>query len=312
MVDHSGEKFGEWTIIEKIDTEKYLAKCSCGTEKIVFYNNLKRGLSTNCGCIQNEKCRKRMTTHGKSKSKIYMVWAGMKRRCYNPNQKSYPDYGGRGIKMCDDWKENFESFYKWSMENGYIEGEVEIDRIDVNGNYCPENCRWISKKKNMNNKRNNTIVKYRNKNYTLSELADKFDIKEGLIIERLQRGWDIEDAVLPTFAKGDGKFKPLYTEVRGENLTLEEIALKYELNLGCVKSRYQKGLRGEDLIQSPTPKNIPKKILCYDLNGNFIKEFESIKLASKELNIGRSTISNICNGKIKKPKKYIFKFKEEC
>ena len=97
MIDHSGEKFGEWTIIEKIDTEKYLAKCSCGTEKIVFYNNLKRGLSTNCGCIQNEKCRKRMTTHGKSKSKIYMVWAGMKRRCYNPNQKSYPDYGGRGI-----------------------------------------------------------------------------------------------------------------------------------------------------------------------------------------------------------------------
>ena len=199
MVDHSGEKFGEWTIIEKIDTEKYLAKCSCGTEKIVFYNNLKRGLSTNCGCIQNEKCRKRMTTHGKSKSKIYMVWAGMKRRCYNPNQKSYPDYGGRGIKMCDDWKENFESFYKWSMENGYIEGEVEIDRIDVNGNYCPENCRWVSMAVQNRNKLSYTprtaMLTVDGVTKPIMTWAEEVGIPYKTLWRRLSVGWEPKRAI---------------------------------------------------------------------------------------------------------------------
>ena len=206
MVDHSGEKFGEWTIIKKIDTEKYLAKCSCGTEKIVFYNNLKRGLSTNCGCIQNEKCRKRMTTHGKSKSKIYMVWAGMKRRCYNPNQKSYPDYGGRGIKMCDDWKENFESFYKWSMENGYIEGEVEIDRIDVNGNYCPENCRWADAKTQGQNKRNNIVVEINGETHILSEWCRILGVKRNTVKSRIsQQGLTPYEALTIPFIKGNRK-----------------------------------------------------------------------------------------------------------
>lgn len=305
-----GDKFGEWTVLEILSSRKCVARCQCGNEKEVYISNLTSGKSTNCGCIQRIKNHNRMTTHGQSKTKLYNVWAGIKRRCYNPNQKSYVDYGGRGIRMCDEWKENFDIFYEWAISNGYQEGKVEIDRIDVNGHYTPTNCRWITKKKNTNNKRNNYYIEYRGEIKTASELGEEFGLSPNTIIKRLNNGWDIEKALMQPYKNGDGKFKPMYIELNGKKMTFEEISKEYGIKLNTIKSRYRRGLRGIELIQRVVPLNKEKPILCYDLEGNFIKEFSSIKEGSKEMGVSTSSIRENLNGKVK-PKKYIWKLKEE-
>lgn len=135
--------------------------------------------------------------HNMSNTRIYCIWDGMKQRCRNSKSKRYKDYGGRGIKICSEWldKENgFINFYNWSMANGYKEN-LTIDRIDIDGNYEPLNCRWITNKEQQKNKRNNRYIVYNNENKTISEWAQIYNINTGTICSRLQSGWDIEKAL---------------------------------------------------------------------------------------------------------------------
>lgn len=125
-----------------------------------------------------------MTTHGESKSHLYIVWASMKRRCYNPNSKDYKNYGGRGIILCPEWKENFTLFRDWAIKNGYKQG-LQIDRKDTNGNYEPSNCRWVTQIENENNRRYTKKVIYNNKQYTLRQLADEFKISRSVLYDRI-------------------------------------------------------------------------------------------------------------------------------
>lgn len=166
--DISGQRFGLLVAQKPIKVRtskrtriKWECKCDCGNIAVVTGSNLASGHTKSCGCLNSKMTSERnkviMVVHGGINDRLYEVWGSMKKRCNNPNDKSYKNYGGRGIKVCKEWNENYLSFKKWAYKNGYDEnaphGECTIDRINVNGNYEPNNCRWISNAEQQKNKR---------------------------------------------------------------------------------------------------------------------------------------------------------------
>ena len=166
-------------------------QCECGTVRFSRRSEILKGRIKSCGCLSRKGgCEKRK--HGDSMPSgkyhdIYIRWIGMKSRCYNENNKSYDDYGARGIKVCNEWKESFESFKKWSLNNGYSK-ELSIDRIDNNGNYDPNNCRWVNRKIQGKNKRNNIYITINGETKGISEWAKHYGFDIELIYTRYNRG----------------------------------------------------------------------------------------------------------------------------
>ena len=207
LIDLTGQVYGRLTVIKRVDDYispsgdrkvQWLCKCKCGKEVIVTGNNLRKGNSKSCGCYNRELLAKINLTHNASNTRLYHIWICMKDRCYNPKNKKYKDYGGRGIIICDEWINDFEAFANWAYDNGYIEnvsrGECTIDRIDVNGNYCQQNCRWVNQKVQSNNKRNNHYITYNGETHTVTEWNNILGYKKGVLSRRIFSGWSIEDA----------------------------------------------------------------------------------------------------------------------
>lgn len=164
--DISGQTFGRLTVIRRSGSDErrhalWHCVCECGKEKIVSSQSLLSGKTNSCGCLHKESARGLLLTHGKSNTKLYNVWRGMKKRCYCQENENFKYYGGRGITICEEWRDNFEAFYTWAISNGYADN-LSIDRIDVNGNYEPSNCRWATVAEQNRNKR---------KTYTKRETA---------------------------------------------------------------------------------------------------------------------------------------------
>lgn len=135
---------------------------------------------------------------GYERSRLYNTWLNIKQRCLNPNNPRYQHYGGKGVKIHQDWIDDFMAFKKWAMENGYKD-HLTIDRIDVNGDYNPSNCRWISNKKQQNNRTNNRLITFRGETKTLKEWSEKTGLKYQTLQKRLNKGWTVEEALtLPT------------------------------------------------------------------------------------------------------------------
>lgn len=167
--DIVGERFGRLTVIKYIgfynknnkgkNEHYYNAKCDCGNISYeIMRRNLQKGISKSCGCLHKEGLLERITTHGLSKHRLYEIYNGMRQRCNNCNDEKYHYYGGRGIKICEEWlgDNGFINFYNWSMNNGYKD-DLSIDRVDVNGNYHPLNCKWATMKEQVVNRRKNKI-----------------------------------------------------------------------------------------------------------------------------------------------------------
>lgn len=151
-INIAGQKFGRLTAINPCGKTKsgnvlWLCKCECGNITIVPTQHLKSGNTKSCGCLNSELVSCRFTKTGKSNGRLYRIWQNMKRRCYDKNFKAYKNYGYKGVLVCNEWLKSFENFYKWAMDNGYND-DLTIDRIDVNGNYEPNNCQWITRSEN--------------------------------------------------------------------------------------------------------------------------------------------------------------------
>lgn len=197
--DLTGRKFGRLTVIERSSSNKkreatWLCVCDCGNSKIVSGNQLRSGHTKSCGCLHSEVMINQNTTHGKSYTRIYRIWRSMIKRCYYPSYEHYGIYGGRGIKVCDDWKNSFEVFDKWAMANGYAEN-LTIDRIDANKDYCPSNCRWVTMKEQGNNRSTNVNLTLNGETHNIKQWSEMFGISYGTVWSRLKRGWSLEKAL---------------------------------------------------------------------------------------------------------------------
>lgn len=133
-------------------------------------------------------------THGQAGTKLYQRWVSMKQRCRNPNNKCYKHYGGRGIKVCDEWNNSFESFFKWAHESGYDES-LTLERIDNNGNYEPSNCKWVSMEEQSNNRRSSHYLQYNGQKMTISQWSKHTKINENVIYDRLNNNWPIGEVL---------------------------------------------------------------------------------------------------------------------
>lgn len=203
--DLTGKRFGRLTVIglSMVNTVKskkrnrryyvWSCKCDCGNTCEIRAESLKSGHTTSCGCYKDE-ARKlgNHRTHGLSKTRLYRLYTGIKTRCYNESDKHYHSYGGRGIRMCDEWRNSFKTFYDWAVEHGYDEhadnGMCSIDRIDVDGDYCPENCRFISMSEQQYNKTTNHMVEYKGELMPVSKAAKLDGISEKTVFSRIYRG----------------------------------------------------------------------------------------------------------------------------
>lgn len=200
----SGQKFGRLIAIERIGQDEqgillWKCKCECGNEVIVRVSNLINGHTKSCGCLQKEKAAEVNTIHGgtkrENKSRLFVVWCNMKSRCFNEKATGYGYCGARGISVCRKWRESYEVFRKWSLENGYSE-DLQIDRIDNERNYKPANCRWITSQKQNNNRRNNRLLTYQGETKTVAEWARKVEIKRGTLSARINRSnWSVKKAL---------------------------------------------------------------------------------------------------------------------
>ena len=203
----TGRRFGALTVISRAENARsgkarWNCLCDCGTTKEipVFGYDLKSGKVSSCGCVRRitaSSSSKRNTTHGKTHTRIYGIWQCMKRRC-NPNNSYSRKYYGN-ITVCDEWLHDFQAFCDWAMAHGYAD-DLTIDRIDVNGNYCPENCRWATYKEQENNRRNNHIVAYKGEKYTIARLSEKLNLSPQTLRSRINSGWSEEQLALPVSA----------------------------------------------------------------------------------------------------------------
>ena len=201
-----GQKFGMLTVTGFVNRKKgnkyswcWQVKCECGEERIVYPYKLINGNTKSCGCAKKDRCRnmteKYRITHNGRNDRLYHIWRGMKQRCLNVSGKDYKNYGGRGISVCEEWANDYAAFKKWALENGYSD-ELSIDRINVDADYSPENCRWADAKTQMNNTRFNIFVEINGETKTVKQWCDYYKLNPQTIYSRIHRGISPYDSIM--------------------------------------------------------------------------------------------------------------------
>lgn len=230
------QKYGRLTVVD--DTKYYFndshfhvkCRCDCGNITYVRPRYLITGRTQSCGCYKRDLNAKHYTIHGLYDDRLYNIWSNMIDRCENPRCKAYKHYGARGISVCDEWHKPI-CFYKWAYASGYS-ALLTIDRIDVNGDYCPNNCRWVSYKIQARNKRNNVHVQFQGVDWVLADLTDKYNVDYSRVYKRIfHLGWDITDAIMKdvrprSCPEHDAMIYEEYT--RGQ--TAGQLASKYKVS----------------------------------------------------------------------------------
>ena len=203
MVINRGDVYGRLTIIQEAKymhykdngrikkLRRFKCLCDCGKQTIVFLSNLRSGITKSCGCLREEI----ITKHGMNATSEYKCWQNIRERCNNKKYIGYYNYGGRGITVCDRWMK-FENFYK--DMRGKPGPEYSIDRIDNDGNYEPENCRWATQEQQANNRSSNVLIKFKNKTQNIKQWSNELGINYGTLQKRIEKGWPIEKAFIKT------------------------------------------------------------------------------------------------------------------
>jgi hypothetical protein len=200
-----GQRYGRLTVLSlyegdrskyKSRSKRWVCECDCGSVVTVSAGGLTSGHTQSCGCLQKERQLKAVITHGEYKSDLYGVFWAIKERCLNLKCSAYKWYGGRGIKICAEWNSDYEVFKEWAHSNGYKKG-LQIDRIDNDGDYCPENCRWVTSKDNNRNTRYNKYITYEGKTQCFSAWAEELNMRNAVVRDRFYRGLPLDKVLYP-------------------------------------------------------------------------------------------------------------------
>ena len=197
FIDLTGQKFNHLVVLGISGrTQKgqiiWECKCDCGCITQSVGNNLKNGRKKSCGCMTDRSFNKK---HGMTRTRIYSTWLSIKKRCYNPNNKDYYNYGGRGIEMCQEWKSSFVNFYDWAISNGYNDN-LTIERKDNNKDYCPDNCKWIPMSEQSGNRRICRMITYNGKTQNLHKWCEEYGLDYKFVWQRIfVLNWDFEKAI---------------------------------------------------------------------------------------------------------------------
>lgn len=189
-IDLSGQKFGLLSAIEVSGKDKHgnvMWRCSCECNSIITVTSrdLRTGHTKSCGCLKIAMLKSRVTKHGRSGTRLYMVWQEMVARCHRPSHKNFPFYGGRGIAVCDEWQSSFEKF---AEDMGHPPSGHSLERVDNDGNYSKSNCRWANKEDQMNNRRNNVIISFDGREMTMAQFAKMLGFAYGKVRSAVNRG----------------------------------------------------------------------------------------------------------------------------
>ena len=209
LIDLTGKRFNRLLVLNQGDrlrpkVPRWVCLCDCGKTIVTDGKSLRHGLSRSCGCLKNEKIKQRSTTHGMTNSSEYKTWCGIKKRCYNKNEMCYPSYGGRGITMSEEWKHSFDAFLR--DVGPKPSANHSIERIDPNGNYQADNCKWIPLHEQARNKRNTILLTASKVTKTMVDWSKETGIPYATIQARILKGWTEHDAVT----------KPLMIEKRNK------------------------------------------------------------------------------------------------
>ena len=253
-----GTRFGRWTVIKENGRNKkhekmYDCICDCGVARAVSSSNLRYGTSRSCGCLANELVSLRSKTHGMSNTRLFSIWNGMKTRCYTKSDYHYRWYGARGISVCDDWRNDFQAFYDWSIQNGYEEG-LSIDRIDNNGNYCPENCRWITQHEQTYNTRKNVYLTYNGETKCVSEWSDIVGISRETLYRRIKCGWSDEKVLTTPVLIPETQ--QILLEIDGRKKSIQEWSKISGVSTQNIKHRLSTGLDPKVAVFEPVGSHV--------------------------------------------------------
>lgn len=233
VIDLTGQRFGRLTVLRRCGTSKdgqkvYLCKCDCGNFKEIRSGNLRNGHTNSCGCLSREVTSKvnaeRNTKHNGCGTRLYGIWYDMRQRCSYEKSINWHLYGGRGIRVCDEWQESFEPFRDWALSHGYEDG-LQLDRIDNDGNYSPDNCKWSTRTEQGNNRRTCIYVTIDGVTKSVSEWCRETGVNRMVAYSRIRKGWEPEQAVTVTdpnvgkMRNASSKFKPVNVDgVRYESV----------------------------------------------------------------------------------------------
>lgn len=212
FIDLAGKRFGRLIVIERDENDKYgnlmwLCKCDCGNVVTVRGNHLKHGQTQSCGCLQAEKSKERIIeynyVHGKRGTRIYGSWKSIKDRCLNCNSSAFHNYGGRGITICDEWKNDFQAFYDYVSQLPHFgEKGYTLDRINNDRNYEPGNVKWSTEKEQANNRRTNVLITFNNETHTLQQWSEITGINKNVLSDRMNKlHWSVEKALMTPVRK---------------------------------------------------------------------------------------------------------------